>query len=248
VYPSAAFWLTDFLVAASLQAAYEAQANAVLYPNAADGTLVASLLPIPAAGSDTVKMSPEVKQALADEVKAQLAAEQSEAGKSKGASSGAAPATSNEAPPALDPKFRTFVVNTDITLVADGQECALSEGDVITRTTETPDDDQNVNVKVAASNKGDCAIGKEGPVAVDDLQEMYNHFRDQLKDGMGELAKKNGTGGLPKAPDTSTTAGDVPPPPPDKTVEKSLQDQQAAADQTESEVKQEAGSSGGGTQ
>jgi hypothetical protein len=248
VYPSAAFWLTDFLVAASLQAAYEAQANALLYPNAADGTLVASLLPIAAAGSDAVKMSPEVKKALADEVKTQLAAEQSEAGKGK-SSSGAPPATSNEAPPALDPNFRMFVVNTDLTLVVDGEECALSEGDVITRTTDTPDDDKNVNVKVAASNKSDCAVGKEGPVAVDDLQEMYNHFRDQLKDGMGELAKKQGTGGLPKAPDTSTTAGDVPPPAPDKTVEKSLQDQQTAADQTESEVKQEAGSgSGGGAQ
>jgi hypothetical protein len=248
VYPSAAFWLTDFLVAASLQAAYAAQANAVLYPTAADGTLVASLLPLPAAGSDAVKMSPEVKKVLAEEVKSQLAAEQAEAGK-KGASSGAAPASTNEPPPALDPNFRTFVVNTDLTLVVDGNECALSEGDVITRTSDAPDEDKNVNVKVAASNKGDCAVGKEGPVALDDLQEMYNHFREQLKGGMDELAKKNGTGGLPKAPDTSTTAGDVPPPPPDKTVEKSLQDQQAAADQTESEVKQEAGSSsGGGTQ
>jgi len=77
------------------------------------------------------------------------------------------------------------------------------------------------------------------------LQEMYNHFREQLKDGMGELAKKQGTGGLPKAPDTGTVAGDVPPPEPDKTAEKSLQDQQSAADQAETEVKQEAGSGGG---
>jgi len=100
-------------------------------------------------------------------------------------------------------------------------------------------------VKVVAANKADCAIGTEDSVAVDDLQEMYNHFREQMKDGMGELAKKNGTGGLPKAPDTSTVSGDVPAPPPDKTVEKNLQDQQTAADQTESEVKQEAGSGGG---
>ena len=93
---------------------------------------------------------------------------------------------------------------------------ALSQGDVIQRTTETPDGDGNVNVKVVASTKSDCAIGKEGPVSTDDLQEMYNQFREQLKDGMGELAKKQGTGGLPKAPDTSTKDGDVPAPPPDK--------------------------------
>jgi hypothetical protein len=246
VYPSAAFWLTDFMISASLQAAYEAQNNAWLGPNAADGTLVASLAPMAAAGAETAKLSPEVKQEIAEEVKAALAAEQADAAKGKSSSSGAAPASSNEAPPALDPKFRVFVVSSDMSLVDDGEECALSQGDVISRTTETPDDDGNVNVKVVASTKSDCAVGKEGPVSTDDLQEMYNQFREQLKDGMGELAKKQGTGGLPKAPDTATVDGDVPAPAPDKNAEKTLQDQQSAADQTESEVKQEAGSGGGG--
>ena len=245
VYPSAAFWLTDFMIAASLQAAYEAQNNAWLRPNAADGMLLASLAPM-AAPAETAKLSPEVKQQIAEEVKITLAAEEAEAAKGKSNSSGAQPATSNEAPPALDPKFKVFVVSSDMSLVADGDECPLSQGDVISRTTETPDDDGNVNVKVVASTKQDCAVGKEGPVSTDDLQEMYNQFREQLKDGMGELAKKQGTGGLPKAPDTSTVDGDVPAPPPDKNVEKTLQDQQAAADQTETDVKQEAASSGGG--
>jgi hypothetical protein len=248
VYPSAAFWLTDFVIAASLQAAYEAQANAMPYPNAADGTLVASLLPMAAAsGSETAKLSPEVKKALADEVKAQLAAQQAEAGKT-GSSGGQQAADSKEAPPALDPAFRTFVVSSDLTLVADDDECDLSEGDVITRTTEALDDDKNATVKVAASKQSDCAVGKEGPVSLDDLQEMHNHFLSQLTSGMGELAKKQGTGGLPKAPDTSTVAGDIPPPPADKTAQKALQEQQSAADQTESQVKQEAASDSGGGQ
>ena len=176
-----------------------------------------------------------------------MAAQQAEAGKT-GSSGGQQAADSKAAPPALDPAFRTFVVSSDLTLVADGDECDLSEGDVITRTTETPDDDKNVNVKVAASKKSDCAVGKEGPVSLDDLQEMHNHFLSQLTSGMGELAKKQGTGGLPKAPDTSTVAGDVPPPPADKTAQKALQEQQSAADQTESEVKQEAASDSGGGQ
>jgi len=249
VYPSAAFWLTDFMIAATLRAAYEAQAQesgGLL--GVPDGTLVASLNPMAAAGADTAKLTPEVKAALADEVKATLAAEQAEAEKGKSSSSGAAPAQSNEAPPALDPKFKTFVVSSDLSLVVgDGEECGLSQGDVISRTTETPDGDGNVNVKVVGSKKSDCAVGKQGPVSTDDLQEMYNAFREQLKDGMGELAKKQGTGGLPKAPDTSTVDGDVPAPPADKSAEKTLQDQQTAADQTESEVKQEAGSGGGGS-
>lgn len=243
VYPSAAFWLTDFMISATLQAAFEAQANAWLVPNAGDGMLVAG--PVPMAPPETAKLSPQVKQELADEVKAALAVEQADAAKGKSDSSGGS-APSNDAPPALDPKFRTFVVSSDLSLVADGDECPLSQGDVITRTTETPDDDGNVNVKVVASTKSDCAVGKEGPLSTDDLQEMYNHFREQLKDGMGELAKKQGTGGLPKAPDTTTVDGDVPAPPPDKNAEKTLQDQQSAADQAETEVKQEAGSGGGG--
>ncbi len=252
VYPSAAFWLTDYLLAASLQAAYAAQAESsegwLLHPDAGDGTLVASLLDVAPAVAETAKLSPEVKKDLAEEVKALLAAEQAEAGKGKSSSGGQA-ASKDEAPPALDPKFKTFVVSADLSLVvAEGEECGLTDGDVVMRTTDTPDNDQNVNVKVVASTKADCAIGKEGPLAVDDLQEMYNHFRESLKDGMGELAKKQGTGGLPNAPDTSTTAGDVPAPEPDKSAEKTLKEQQASADQTEAEVKQEASSGGGGEQ
>jgi len=251
VYPSAAFWLTDFLLAASLQAAYAAQAEnteGLFYHDAGDGTLVASLAALAAApGDEQAKLSPEVKKSLSDEVKIALAAEQADASKGGGTSGGGPAASKDQAPPALDPDFRTFVVSSDLSLVADGDECALSDGDVITRTEDTPDADRNVDVKVVASKKSDCAVGKDGPLAVDDLQEMYNHFREQLKDGMGELAKKQGTGGLPKAPDTSTKAGDVPPPEPDKTAEKTLKEQDAAADQTESEVKQEA-SSGGGSQ
>jgi len=253
VYPSAAFWLTDFLIASSLQAAYAAQAESqqegLFYHDAGDGTLVASLAALAAApGDDQAKLSPEVKKSLADEVKIALAAEQAEASKGGGSSGGGPGASKDQAPPALDPDFRTFVVSSDLSIVADGEECALSDGDVITRTEDTPDADRNVDVKVVASKKSDCAVGKDGPLAVDDLQEMYNHFREQLKDGMGELAKKQGTGGLPKAPDTSTKAGDVPPPEPDKTAEKTLKEQESAADQTESEVKQEAASSGGGSQ
>jgi hypothetical protein len=256
VYPSAAFWLTDYLIAANLQAAYAAQAAAAGADQGwnwgwpASGELVASMGFIPVADSGNgVVMSAEVKQALAAEIKAQLAEDQAAAGKPKSsADQGSAPANSNEAPPALNPARRTFVVADDLSVVADGEECSLTAGDVITRLTDKPDDDNNVNVSVAASKKTDCAVGKTVAVAVDDLQEMHNHFREQLTSGMGELAKKQGTGGLPKSPDTTTSAGDVPEPPVDKSAAKTLDDQEKAADQTEAEVKQEAASSGGGSQ
>lgn len=252
VYPSAAFWLTDYLIAAHLQAAYAAQVevNGNLVPPASD-QLLASMGAIPAAASSkAVALSPELKTAIAEEVKAELRAEQAQAGSagSSSAQQGAAPANSNEAPPALDRARRIFMVSADLSVVADGEECALTAGDVITRLTDTPDDDNDVNVSVSASKKTDCAAGKQVAVSVDDLQEMHNHFREQLASGMGDLAKKQGKGGLPKAPDTSTVSGDVPAPPADKNAAKTLEDEEKAADQTESEVKQEAASTGGGSQ
>jgi len=252
VYPSAAFWLTDYFVAATLRAAYEANAEANASNDAAaSDNLQASTAPQAAASNNNqVALSPEVKQAIAEEVKAELAAQQGEAGsagKSSGNSGGGDTASKKEeVPPALDPARRTFVVNADLSVVADGEECSLTAGDVITRLTDTPDDDNNVNASVAASKKGDCASGKQVAVSVDDLQEMHNHFQEQLQAGMGELAKKNGTGGLPKAPDTSTVAGDVPEPPADKTAAKTLEDEEKDADSTEKDVQQEAGSNGGG--
>jgi len=250
VYPAAYFWLTDWMVAASLQAAYAAQAeaNAEMLPLTPDPTLVASLMPLAAADAPKAALTKEVKDALAEETKAVLASEQADSSKPKSSGSGAGqpPATQNEAPPALDPNFKTFMVSSDTSLVADGDECALSQGDVIQRTTDTADNDGNVTVKVVASSKNDCAIGKQGPMSTDDLQDMYNDFRDSLKDGMAELAKKNGSGGLPKAPDTGTSDSDVPAPPADKTAQKTLDDQQSAADQTETEVKQASASGSGG--
>jgi hypothetical protein len=250
VYAAPYYWLTDYLISQQLQAAYAARAEANADGMAADASASGGGGDAaPAAASSQVALTPEVKEAIAQEVKAQLAAQQSQAGQdSGGQSASAAPApTSDQPPPALDPSQRTFVVDADVTVVANGQECGLTSGDVITRLTDTPDADQTVNASVSATKKGDCGSGQTVAVKVDDLQEMYNHFQENITNGMGELAKKQGTGGMPKAPDTGTQAGAVPPPQPDNTAAKALQDQQAAADQTESQVKQET-ASGGGTQ
>jgi hypothetical protein len=61
---------------------------------------------------------------------------------------------------------------------------------------------------------------------------------------MKDLANKQGQNGLPKAPDTKTTPSDVPPPPADTSAAKALEEQQSAADQTESQVVKEAFSQG----
>jgi hypothetical protein len=257
-YPSYAapyFWLTDYLIAQQLQAAYAARAEDAA---AADASAAAPADTgggdaAPAPASTQVVLTPEVKQAIAEEVKAQLAAQQQQAQQSGGGAAeapAAAPAAASggQVPPALDPAQRTFVVDTAVTAVGDGQECMLTGGDVITRLTDTPDADQTVNVSISASKKSDCVAGQLVAVKVDDLQEMYNHFQEQVSNGMGELAKKQGTGGMPKAPDTTSVASDVPPPPADKSAAQDIQQQQQQADQVEAQVKQETAGSAGGYQ
>ena len=254
VYPSAAFWLTDYLISVNLQAAYQARAaaNAAAasgdnggggdqqYQNQNSGGDNNS-----AANSGPVTLSPEVKDAIAEEVKAQLAAQQAAA--QQGTASNTQQSNGNaseEVPAALDPARHTFIVSSELTVASNGQECQLTPGDVIKRTSDTPDDDRKVTATVSSSKKSDCAVGSEIAIGVDDLQEMHNKFEEQLDNGMKDLANKQGQNGLPKAPDTKTIPSDVPPPPPDTSAAKTLEEQQSAADQTESQVVKEAFSQG----
>ena len=100
-----------------------------LDPLGPDFPLVAGLGRIPVApdAPKNVVLSKEVKDQLAQEVKAQLAADQADAGKGKstgGQSSGQA--SNGGALPALDPKRRVFVVHNELSVVADGDECDLT--------------------------------------------------------------------------------------------------------------------------
>ena len=77
-YATAALWMTDYVISQNLQAAYAAQAEAS-NANAAAGQsrmIPATRMLRPRVGTEEVVLTPEVKQAIADEVKAQLAAEQ----------------------------------------------------------------------------------------------------------------------------------------------------------------------------
>lgn len=253
VYASPYFWLTDWMISSELQAAYQAQ-----YAAGADAAAAQAPYP-PNQGGATysdngpnaqVTLSPEVKEAIAEEVKAQLAAQEQQAPTQGGVTDqGAAPANNtddNQVPPALDPARRTFVVDNSITVTSNGQDCELTGGDVITRLTDTPDGDGNVNASVSASKKGECGAGQTIAVSVDDLMEMHNHFEEQLNNGLKQLAAKQGTNGMPKAPDANTVSSDLPAPQPDTDASKELSDQQAQADQIEQQAKQDASSQGGG--
>jgi hypothetical protein len=235
VYPSAAFWLTDFLLAESLKLAYEAGREA--QASAAAAPAYQPPPPTAEGQAPTTQITPELKQAIAEEVRAQLAAEQ------QGASTTPpqpAPSSTQAPPPALDPARRLFVVSSNLALsTVDGQECELTAGDLITRLDDTPDNNNKVRVSVSSSKGNDCRIGSTLMIQVSDLQEMQNQFGEQVDAGLKTLADNSGKGGLPPAPDTGTTAGEVPPPPPDPNAQSALQDQQKEADQSEQQVQQE---------
>lgn len=250
-YAGPAFWLTDWMIASELQSAYASQYNTAAaadqapYPPSQGGATYSDNGP-----NAQVTLSPEVKDAIAEEVKAQLAAQEQAAPTQGGVTDqGAANNTDdNQVPPALDPARRTFVVDNSISVTSNGQECQLTGGDVITRLTDTPDGDGNVNASVSASKKGECGSGQTIAVSVDDLMEMHNHFEEQLNNGLKQLAEKQGTNGMPKAPDAGTVSSDIPAPQPDQDASKELSDQQAQADQAEQQAKQDAASQGGGGQ
>jgi hypothetical protein len=268
VYPTAAFWLTDYLIAANLQAAYEAQQDAgaegdsngeVIPPaikNATTDEIAAlwSTDPLIAAklqatygaymlGGGAPPPAKDSGTGMSKEVKQAIADEMKAeiAAEKEAAASGqkdAAP-SGDQVPAALDPKIRIFVVSTDEDLTtSDGTECGLTAGDVVYRTGDTPDDDHMVDATVKSSKKDECAVGASVGISVDDLQEMHNQLRIQMDAGLKELAEKQGKNGLPAAPDTKTQAGEVPAPTPDKSVNSDLEQQRKDADAAEAEAKQ----------
>ena len=221
VYPSAAFWLTDYIVAQSLQAAYVAQAAAL---------------------SNPAPMTPDVKQLVADEVKRQLALENSEA-------SNAAknvdpdPASSSIQRLLTDGTQHVFVAGVDLDVVdSAGSECAVSEGDALQLNGQTAPDATAVNLVVLASKGGkECPKGDLVSISLQDVQDMQNHMRETIGQGMQELQAKSGTGGLPAAPAAakaapvkSAMAAEAPPP--DPNVKAELAQESQEADQAEKEA------------
>jgi len=226
VYASPALWLTDYFIAASLQAAYQAQVAQA------------------AAMSNPAPLTPETKQLIADEVRSQIALENAE---SKTAGQGAEPdAASSSIQRALtDGKQHVFVAGHDLDVVdAGGNECALSEGDAVQLTGQTAPDAQAATLAVLASKGGkECPRGDTVQVALTDLQDMQNHMRETIDAGMQELQKKQGQGGLPAAPAAarvapveSAMASAAPPPPPESEVKAEINQQSQEADKVEAEA------------
>jgi len=233
VYPSAAFWLTDYLVAASLEAAYAAQVAAAQQA-AADQAA--------AAAGGPPELSPDVKALIADEVKRQLALENQEAGQNA-QNQDVDPGSSGIARMLSDNQPHVFIAGGSLDLVdSGGVECAISQGDVL-EVQSAPPPDANGATAIILAIKGPAECHKADIVTVgfNDLQDMQNHMRETIDTGLGELQSKQGQGGLPQAPPSAQAAPSqaafaAVAPPPDPNAASEIQQQTQAADQSEQEV------------
>ena len=90
-----------------------------------------------------------------------------------------------------------------------GQECVVSDGDTLQLRTAPPADATTANL-VVLSSKGnpECQISLTVQVQLTDLQEMQNHMRETIDQGLQDLQDKQGKDGLPAAPPSAQgTAG-----------------------------------------
>ena len=227
VYSSASFWLTDYLLAASLNDAYQAQYQA--QPDAQDSGYAASVPP-----GGPVMLSPEVKQAISDEVQRQLAQENAEA-QLNAQDAEPDPSSSSIAGLLSDNQPHVFVVGDGLDLVnGAGQECAVTEGDVLQLAGPPAPGDTAATLVVLASKGGlECGKGSSVTVALADLQDMQNHMRRTLDAGLADLqAHQNGLPAPPPAAAAAATPASfsvgAPPPDPNAASQIDAQLQQGA--------------------
>jgi hypothetical protein len=237
VYPSASYWLTDYIISQDLQAAYAAHQEAGEVDGAAS-----------AAGGPPA-MTPDVKQQIADEVKNQLALENAEA-QQTAQHQDVDPASSGIARLLADVSAghaHVFVAGSALDVTdPNGQECALSDGDVLLLRAPPPADATTADLAVLASKGGqECPKSSTVTVQMTDLQEMQNHMRETIDQGLQDLQAKQGKGGLPPAPPSAQApptqtefAAIAPPPTPQDAAD--LQQQSQQADQAEQDVQAEA--------
>ncbi len=230
VYPSASYWLTDYIISQDLQAAYAAHQEA----GETDGA--------PSAAGGPPEMTPEVKQQIADEVRDQLALENQEAAQNAQQQDGD-PGSSGIARMLSDGHPHVFVAGDALDVVdASGQECGISDGDALQLQPGSDPNATSVNLVVLASKGGrECHTSDTVTVQLADLQEMQNHMRENIDQGLQELQAKQGKGGIPQAPPSAQAkpteaAYAAVAPPPDPTDTADLQQQGQQADQAEKEA------------
>ncbi len=126
-----------------------------------------------------------------------------------------------------------------------GAECALSDGDALELVSPTPADATTATLLVLSSKGGqECRKASSVLLVLNDLQEMQNHMREMIDQGLQELRTNQGKQGLPALPPSAAAppvdsgiAQNAPPTDPKGADE--IAQQLAQADQSEKDVNAE---------
>jgi hypothetical protein len=208
VYPSAAFWLTDYAIGETLAASYQSQADEAFDDDNAEYSEDADSLDDDDGDQfDTLKsdattpISPEIKDAIAEQVKLELSYDTA-------ASTARAEETGyDEVSSVLGRSNQIFLVSSNLNVVTvDEQSCGLQPGDILKLASTPASGSQLAELRVASSKQMDCPAGVTVTVSVSDLQEMHNNFRAQVESGLGVLKASQGHGEIPAAPSNAVTA------------------------------------------
>ena len=235
VYARPSLWLTDYLIANTLQMAFqardEARAEAQAEPDAdADAASAAD-----DAAQAPAPLSDDVKQLFDAQVQRELSDDQADAGESRD--------PGDSVPPALTGNgLHLFLANDSLEVenTATGGTCVIGEGDAIQMDGALPRSGGDVNVLVRASRGSGCPVNSTVAVPLTDLVEMHNAMRETIDRGLDTLRERQGTNNLPLLPPAA--AGEPIPTAfaasmrPDPDVVQVLEEESGNANQIEHEV------------
>jgi hypothetical protein len=230
-YTSPDLWMTDYVIAQSMQTAYQAQTVAppsapvqetvpvapaadsnVAVPLAQPGTATPPPQPreIPqvpqtsAAASAPVAIPPTITPQVKAQINTQIKVLLQE---QQAAAATPATLTSQSTPPALRPNhvFFQVVQPLDVPLATVNGHCSLNANDYIKRTGEMSDDDWMIPVEVELSRPSDCPEGLRTRIGLNDLNAMENEQEAQVMEAMQAASKSMGPNGPPSGPGAHPT-------------------------------------------
>ncbi|HTC50422.1 MAG TPA: hypothetical protein VK700_00640 [Steroidobacteraceae bacterium] len=211
-YTSPDLWMTDYIIAQSLQTAYQAQGvapasapvqpgEAVPAPQPSGATPVTQLSDAPSTPvAPPPAITPQVKAQLDAQIKVQLQEQQAAAATPVALSS-------QSTPPALRPNhvFFQVVQPLNVPLGTVNGHCSLSANDYIKRTGAMSDDDWMIPVVVELSRPSDCPEGLQTRIGLNDLNAMENEQQAQVMEAMQAASKSMGPNGPPSGPGAHPT-------------------------------------------
>ena len=225
VYASPDLWMTDYIIAQSMQTAYQAQAAVPASEPLAEGAL-APPVPDPAAAapatqqsgavpapqpsnppplpqsSDTPSAPAAMPPAITPQVKAQLNTQIKVQLQERQAAATPATLTTQSTPPALRPNhvFFQVVQRLEVPSGTANRYCSLSANDYIKRTGGMSNDDWMIPVVVELSGPSDCPEGLRTRIGLNDLNAMENEQEAQVMEAMQAASKSLGPNGPPSGP------------------------------------------------